>query len=205
MFAYMHKVKAVCNIRSINLLIISNNCIDCLGENHKENSESHRVIDVCHMEGFSSVISWIWASNTVSLKPSLCPIIPHLPDSPPLDFHLFLLVTFKLGDPRLDVVLQVQLHSTKHLQPMVNPTSPGVSHTPLLLLSVFQTWTFKDWRNSKEKTNQTLPCETFGANLHMLNLFLQTYFFKKVPFPVSIPTFLFWFSHFILQHWQLWV
>lgn len=59
MFAYMRKVMAVCNIRSINLLISSNNCIDCLGKDHIENSESHRVTDVCHMEGFGSIISLI--------------------------------------------------------------------------------------------------------------------------------------------------
>lgn len=59
MFAYMHKVVAGCNSRSVNLVISSNNCIDCLGKDHTENSESHRVTDVCLTEGFGCVISLI--------------------------------------------------------------------------------------------------------------------------------------------------
>lgn len=60
MLAYMHKVMAGYNSRSINLEIISStNCIDHLGKDHIENSERHRVTDVCLMEGFGSVISRI--------------------------------------------------------------------------------------------------------------------------------------------------
>lgn len=59
MLAYMHKVMAGYNSRSINLEISSKNCIDCLGKDHIENSERHRVTDVCLIEGFGSVISRI--------------------------------------------------------------------------------------------------------------------------------------------------
>lgn len=55
-FAYMHKVMAGYNSRSINLVFSSDNCIDCLGKDLIEESESHRVLDVCHLEGFHSVI-----------------------------------------------------------------------------------------------------------------------------------------------------
>lgn len=58
MFAYMHKVMAGYD-RHINLIISSKNCIDCLGKDHIERSESHRVSDACHPEGFDSVISLI--------------------------------------------------------------------------------------------------------------------------------------------------
>lgn len=54
MFACMHKVMAGYNSRNINLVISSNNCIDYLGKGHLENSESHRVTDVCHMGLFLS-------------------------------------------------------------------------------------------------------------------------------------------------------
>lgn len=57
------------NSRSINLLISSNNCIDCLGKGHIENSESHRVTDACHMEWFVFVILWIWAPHIVCSLP----------------------------------------------------------------------------------------------------------------------------------------
>lgn len=44
MFAYMHKVMAGYDSRSINLVISSKNCIYCFSKDHIERSESHRVV-----------------------------------------------------------------------------------------------------------------------------------------------------------------
>lgn len=79
--------------------------------------------------------------------------VHHLPNNPLLDLHLFHHVPIKLRGPKLDAVLQAQLHSSKYLQPLANPTSPSVdSHAPLLLPCFFSSFS-QGGKNSKKNSS----------------------------------------------------
>lgn len=124
--------------------------------------------------------------------------VHHLPGSPPLDLHLFHHVPLKLRGPKLDAVLQVQLHSSKYLQPLANPTSPSVdSHTSLLLACFFPP--FSAGRKNSKKTSSLSDFQSQPRSPEFIFVDL----FLKVTDPVSV---LIWcLDAVIFQHWQLWV